>query len=67
MLINANVQFFFALLLYWTSLGVSLKWGEQIWCLNLKIYRGENTTSQSLQFELRSHGPIYKLWYLEYS
>ena len=31
------------------------------------IYRGENTTRHPLQFELRSHGPIHKLWYLEYS
>ena len=36
MLIYANVQFFFALLLHWTSLGVSLKWEEQIWFLNMK-------------------------------
>ena len=28
-----------------------------------ELYRGENTTSHSLQFELRSHGPIHKLWY----
>ena len=32
-----------------------------------EIYRGGNTTSQSLQFELGSHGPIHKVWYLEYS
>ena len=30
-------------------------------------YKGEKTTNQSLQFGLRSHGPIHKLWYLEYS
>ena len=35
MLIYANVQFFLALLLQWTSLGMSLKQGEQIWCLNM--------------------------------
>ena len=35
MLISANEQFFLALLLHWTSLGVSLKWGEQIWYLNM--------------------------------
>ena len=27
---------FLALLLHWTSLGVSLEWREQIWCLNMK-------------------------------
>ena len=32
-----------------------------------EIYRGENTTRHSLQFELRLHGPIHKLWYLEYN
>ena len=32
-----------------------------------EIYRGENTTSHSLQFELRLHGSTHKLWYLEYS
>ena len=32
-----------------------------------EIYKGENTTGQCLQFELRSHGPIHKLSYLEYS
>ena len=36
MLLYANVQSFLALLLHWTSLGVSLKWGGQIWCLNMK-------------------------------
>ena len=36
MLIYANEQFFLALLLHWTSLGVSLKWGEQIWYLNME-------------------------------
>ena len=36
MLIYTNAQFFFALLLHWKSLGVSLKWGEQIWCLNME-------------------------------
>ena len=30
-------------------------------------YKGENATSQCLQFELRLHGPIHKLWYLEHS
>ena len=35
MLIYANEQFFLALLLHWTFLGVSLKWGEQIWYLNM--------------------------------
>ena len=32
-----------------------------------ELYRGENTTSYSLQFEHRLHGPIHKLWYIEYS
>ena len=36
MLIYANEQFFLALLLHWTSLRVSLKWGEQIWYLNME-------------------------------
>ena len=36
MLIYANEQFFLALLLHWTSLGVSLQWGEQIWYLNME-------------------------------
>ena len=35
MLIYANVQFFLDLLLHWTTLGVSLKQGEQIWCLKM--------------------------------
>ena len=30
-----KLQFFLALLLHWTSLGVSLKPGEQTWCLNM--------------------------------
>ena len=66
MLIYANEQFFLALLLHWTSLGVSLKWGEQIWYLNMESI-GENTTSQLLPFQLRLHGHIHKLWYLEHS
>ena len=32
-----------------------------------EIYRGENITSHSSQFELRLHGLMHKLWYLEYS
>ena len=32
-----------------------------------ELYRGENITSHSLQFELGLHGPIHKLWDLEYS
>ena len=36
MLIYVNVQFFLVLLLYWTSLGVSFKWPEQIWYLNME-------------------------------
>ena len=39
MLIYVNVNFFFVLMLHWTPLGVSLKWGEQIWCLNMKTIR----------------------------
>ena len=30
-----------------------------------EIYKEENITSHFLQFELRSHGPIHKLLYLE--
>ena len=37
----------------------------KVWRINMvskhEIYRGENTTSQFLQFELRLHGPIHKL------
>ena len=29
-----------------------------------EIYRIENTSVQSLHNELRSHGPMYILWYL---
>ena len=36
MLIYANEQFFLTLLFYLTSLGMSLKWGEQIWYLNME-------------------------------
>ena len=32
-----------------------------------ELYRGENTTSHCLQFDLSLHGPIHKLWYLEHS
>ena len=35
MLIYGNEKFFLALLLHWTALGVSLKWGEQICYLNM--------------------------------
>ena len=57
MLIYANVQFFPALLLYWTSLDLSYKQQEEIWYLNMESI-GENTTSQLLPFELRLYGPI---------
>ena len=36
MLIYANEQVFLSLLLDWTFLRVSLKQGEQIWCVNMK-------------------------------
>ena len=36
MLIYANEQILLALLLHWTSLRVSIKWGEQIWYLNME-------------------------------
>ena len=44
-----------------------LKVGKTNMVSKHEIYKGENTTSQSLQFELRLHGSIHKLWYLEYS
>ena len=44
MLIYANAQIFLTLLLYWTSLGVSLKWPEQILVSKHENYKGENTT-----------------------
>ena len=67
MLIYANVQFFLALLLHWTSPRGVHKAGRTNMVSKHGTYRGENTTSQLLPFELRAHGPIHKLWYLEHS
>ena len=63
MLIYVNVQFFLALLLPRSVLKV----GRTNMVSKHEIYKEENTTYQSPQFNLRSHGPIHKLWYLEYS
>ena len=64
--IYANAQFFLALLLHWTSVGVSLKQEEQIWCLNMKSI--EEKTLPVIPYTLSSgHMDPYKLWYLEYS
>ena len=52
MLNYANVQFILALLLHWTSLGVSLKWGEQIWCLNMESI--EEKTLPGIPYNLSS-------------
>ena len=38
-LICVNMKFSFAPLLHWTPLGVSVKWEEQIWCLNMKTIK----------------------------
>ena len=67
MLIFANVQFFPCSL---ASLDIPrgvLKAGRTNMVSKHDIYRGENTTRHFLQFGLRLHGPIHKLWYLEYS
>ena len=38
-LICVNMKFSFALLLHWTPLGVSVKWEEQIWHLNMETIK----------------------------
>ena len=49
--VNYEISFAPALL---DPLGVSVKWKEQIWCLNMK----------SIHNELRMHGSMHILWYL---
>ena len=44
-----------------------LKAGRTDMVSKYENYKEENTTSQSLQYQPRLHGPIHKLWYLEYS
>ena len=36
MLMYIDYEISFVPLLHWTPLGVSVKWEEQIWCLNIK-------------------------------
>ena len=52
MLIYANVQFYLDLLLHWTSPRVSLKWREQIGCLNIKSI--EEKTLPGIPYNLSS-------------
>ena len=67
MLIYANVQFFLCSPASLDTLRGVLKAGRTNMVSKHENYTGENTTSQSLQLDIRLHGPIHKLWYLEYS
>ena len=47
----------FALLLHWTSLGVSLKLGEQIWCLNMKSIKKKTLPANPYNLSLGCMDP----------
>ena len=57
MLIYANVLYILDPSTSWTSLGLSLSWKEQIWCLHI-TFIGLSAVPVVLAFVLRLYGPM---------